>query len=119
VFAAAMEICTGLALLIVPAFVVGLLLGADISSSGAAVSRYSGITLFALGLACWPSRRRTETSSSALRAMLAYNALIPLYLAYCGVMKHFWGLLLWPAVGLHAAVALWLLWASRAARIKN
>jgi hypothetical protein len=50
--------------------------------------------------------------------MLAYNALIPLYLAYCGVMKHFWGLLLWPAVGLHAAVALWLLWASQAARIK-
>jgi hypothetical protein len=51
--------------------------------------------------------------------MLAYNALIALYLAYCGVMEHFAGLLLWPGIGLHAAVALWLLWASRAARIKN
>jgi hypothetical protein len=44
------------------------------------------------------------------------NALIALYLAYLGMVGHFWGVLLWPAVALHTAVALLLVWTWRAAR---
>ena len=45
--------------------------------------------------------------------MLAYNVLIALYLAYLGTAGHRGGVLLWPGVGLHAVVALGLVWTGR------
>jgi hypothetical protein len=45
--------------------------------------------------------------------MLVYNALIATYLAYLGTAGHLGGLLLWPAVALHAVVALLLAWTWR------
>ncbi len=48
--------------------------------------------------------------------MLTYNALIALYLGYLGTVGHMQGLLLWPAVLLHAVVAVWLLLAERRGR---
>ena len=42
--------------------------------------------------------------------MLVSNALIALYLAYLGTVLHVEGLLLWPAMALHAIVALLLVW---------
>jgi len=109
-FAAVVEVGTGLLLLIDPALVVKLLLGADVSGVGILLGRCFGIALLALGLACWPSRQRTENSAPALRAMLTYNLLIALYLAYLGTAGHLGGLLLWPGVALHAVVALLLVW---------
>jgi Ca2+/Na+ antiporter len=109
-FAAVVEVGTGLALMIDPAIVATLLLGADVSGAGTLLGRFFGIALLALGLACWPSRQRAESSSPAFRAMLIYNVLIALYLAYLGTVGHLWGLLLWPGVALHAAVALLLVW---------
>jgi Ca2+/Na+ antiporter len=109
-FAAVVEVGTGLALMIDPAIVATLLLGADVSGAGTLLGRFFGIALLALGLACWPCRQRAESSSPAFRAMLIYNVLIALYLAYLGTVGHLWGLLLWPGVALHAAVALLLVW---------
>ena len=45
--------------------------------------------------------------------MLTYNALVALYLACLGTVAHMGGVLLWPAVALHAAVALLLVWTRR------
>lgn len=45
--------------------------------------------------------------------MLAYNALIALYLAYLAAAKQAGGLLLWPAILLHAVVAVLLVYAAR------
>jgi Ca2+/Na+ antiporter len=109
-FAAAMEVGTGLVLVISPAIVVTLLLGADASGVGTLVGRFFGVSLFALGVACWPAWQRAESASPAFRAMLVYNALIATYLAYLGTAGHLGGLLLWPAVALHAVVALLLAW---------
>jgi len=109
-FAAVVEIGTGLALMIDPAIVVTLLLGADVSGVGILLGRCFGIALLALGLACWPGRQRAESDSPAFRAMLIYNVLIALYLAYLGTVGHLGGLLLWPGVALHAVVALLLVW---------
>ena len=109
-FAAVVEVGTGLALVIHPALVVGLLLGADVSGVGTLLGRCFGIALLALGLACWPSPARVERGSAAFRAMLIYNVLIALYLAYLGTIGHAGGLLLWPGVALHAVVALLLVW---------
>src|SRR5882672_6782765 len=115
-FAAVVEVGTGLALMIGPAMVVRLLLGAEVSGVGTMLGRCFGIALLALGLACWPSRSRVESGSAAFPAMLIYNVLIALYLAYLGTIGHVGGLLLWPGVALHAVVALLLVstWRSKA-----
>ena len=111
--AAVVESGTGLFLVIDPALVAALLLGAEVSGAGTLLGRCFGIALLALGLACWPSRQRAESGAPAFRAMLIYNVLISLYLAYLGTVGHLGGLLLWPGVALHAVVALLLGWTWR------
>jgi hypothetical protein len=112
-FTVIVEIGTGLALLIDPAFVVALLVGADLPGVGPIAARCFGITLVALGLACWPSRKPGRSDAPAVRGLLVYNAAIALYLAYLATLGHLRGLLSWPAVALHAVVALLLVWAWR------
>jgi Ca2+/Na+ antiporter len=107
------EVGTGLVLMIDPAIVAKLLLGVEVSGAGILLGRCFGIALLALGVACWPGRSRAESGSPAFRGMLIYNTLIALYLAYLGTAGHLGGLLLWPAVALHAVVALLLVWAWR------
>ena len=109
-FAAIVEIGTGLALMFDPGIVGALLVGADLASAGIVLGRWVGIVLVALGLSCWPRARLAEGSSAAVRGMLTYNSLTALYLAYLGTLGHQRGFLLWPAVALHAAVALLLIW---------
>jgi len=109
-FASVVEVGTGLVLVIDPAIVVKLLLGADVAGVSIALGRCFGIALLALGLACWPGPQRAQSSSPAFRGMLIYNALIAVYLAYLGTIRHLEGLLLWPGAALHAVVALLLVW---------
>jgi len=110
-FSSLVEGATGLALMIDPRLVVALLVGkSDVEELP--LGRIVGIALLALGLASWPGRQ-PDSSASVVRAMLAYNALIALYLAYLYLAGHLGGLLLWPAVALHAVVALLLVWTRR------
>ena len=94
VLAAVSEAATGLALLIVPSLVGRLLLGEELTGIALPVARVAGIALIALGIACWPG--------PALAGMLTYSAAVTLYLAYVGFVGGFSGILLWPAVVLHA-----------------
>ncbi len=94
IFAAVGEAATGLALLIVPALVGRLLLGEELSGVAIPVGRVAGIALIALAVACWPG--------PPLAGMLTYSAAVTLYLAYLGFASGSAGLLLWPAVALHA-----------------
>jgi hypothetical protein len=112
-FASVVEIGTGLALVLDPAIVVALLLGADIAGVGIPVARCFGVALLALGLACWPGGPNVRSDSPAFRAMLVYNTLIALFLVYLYAVAHLGGILLWPAAALHAAVALLLVKAWR------
>jgi Ca2+/Na+ antiporter len=116
-FAAVVEVGTGLVLMIDPAIAVRLLLGAEVSGVGPLLGRCFGIALLALGLVCWPARPRAESDSRVIQAMLIYNGLIALYLAYLGTVEHLEGWLLWPAVALHAVVALLLVWTWRSERL--
>jgi Ca2+/Na+ antiporter len=111
--AAVVEAATGLALMIDPAIVAKLLLGAELSGVGPVLGRCFGIALLALALACWPGRQRGDRASPTVRGMSTYNALIALYLAWLGIVGHMGGLLLWPAVALHAVVAMLLAWTGR------
>ena len=106
--AAAGEAATGLVLLVYPPIVGRLLFGAEIAGAGVVMSRIAGISLLALGLACWPGRDAGSRADRALRAMLSYSLLATLYLGYLGTVGEWVGILLWPTVGLHAAVTILL-----------
>jgi hypothetical protein len=99
--AAVAEAATGVALIIVPSLVVRLLLGAELAGVSIPLARVTGIALLALGVACWPG-------STALCGMLTYGALVTVYLAYLGLVGGFTGILLWPAVVLHAILTVLL-----------
>ena len=115
-FSSVAEVGTALVLMFDPALVVKLLVGADITAIAVVVGRCFGITLLALSVACWPGRGQAEGNAPAARGMLVYNALIALFLAYLFAAEHMSGILLWPAVVLHAAVALLLVWTWRERR---
>ena len=102
--ASVIEAATGLALMIYPLLVVVLLSGGGVSGPGIALGRLAGFALFALGLACWPGLESRGANSPALRALLTYNLLTTLYLAYLGIGGQWVGSLLWPAVVIHAVL---------------
>ena len=103
--AAACEAATGLVLLVYPAIVIRLLLGAEIVGVGEVVSRFAGIALIGLGVACWPNGSARQASYG----MLTYGMLAALYLAYVGIRGQWIGVLLWPAVAVHAVLIILLL----------
>ena len=94
ILTAVAEAATGAALLIVPSLAGWLLFGEELTGVAIPVARVLGIALIALGVACWPG--------PPLVGMLTYSAAITLYLAYVGVAGGVTGVLLWPAVVLHA-----------------
>jgi hypothetical protein len=91
--AAVGEAATGIALLVEPALVGRLLLGAELTGDAAMVARVAGIALIGLGVACWPGPPQL--------GMLIYGAAVAVYLAYLGFSGTASGPLLWPAVVLH------------------
>ena len=102
--AAVAEAATGAALLIVPSLVGRVLLGEELSGVALQVARVAGIALVALGIACWPGPPRI--------GMLIYSAAVMVFLAYVGLTGG-GGVLLWPAVVLHAILTALLAWASK------
>jgi hypothetical protein len=81
-----------------------LLFGAEIAGAGIVMSRIAGIALIALGLACWPS----DAAGCGICGMLTYSLLAALYLSYVAIAGELVGILLWPAVVLHAGLTLLL-----------
>ena len=91
-FAAVFEIGTGLVLMIDPAIVIRLLLGIEDSNVGTLLGRFLGVALLSLGVGCWPERPEPTTGLQSFWGMLAYNALVALYLASLGTVGHLGGL---------------------------
>ncbi|MCC7422658.1 MAG: hypothetical protein IT428_20455 [Planctomycetaceae bacterium] len=103
--AALAEAAIGMALIVVPSLVARLLLGTELTGVAVAVGRVAGISLMALGLACWPGR---DPARGALGGMATYGLLVTLYLAYLGIRGEWAGPILWPAVAVHAVLTLLL-----------
>ena len=106
---AILEGATGLALIAMPVMVVRLLLGAEISGASIPLGRVAGAALLALGVACLLAR--DDTQSRATRglvvAMLMYNIPATAVLAFADIALGLHGVALWPAVILHAVMAVW------------
>jgi hypothetical protein len=100
----------GLMLLVSPALVFAFLLGVSLDAPAVLIiGRIAGAALLALGGACWlarddgPSRARR----GLIAAMLLYNCAAGAVLANAAVGVRLAGVLMWPAVAVHAVLAVW------------
>jgi hypothetical protein len=111
------ETGTGLLLLVWPPVLLALLLGVNQASpETTCCARIAGAALLAIGVACWLGRSDTRSSAQLglLIGVLIYDVAAALILAYTGLFVTLVGMALWPAVVLHAALAVWCalcLWA--------
>ena len=102
---AIMEAATGVGLLAAPAVLAQLLLGGTLDTPVAlTVARVAGAALLALGVACWLAR---ADGRALVVAMLFYNVIAVAILAHVAVGLALSGIGLWPAIGLHTAMAGW------------
>jgi hypothetical protein len=106
--AAAAEAATGLTLLIYPQAIIRWLFGAAVAGAGIAVGRVAGVALISFALGCWMGRHEANGGTSALAAMLTYNLLVTIYLTSLGIGGELVGILLWPAIALHAVLTVLL-----------
>jgi len=116
---ALVETPIGLMLLLSPQLVAGLLLGASLDAPAALiVGRIAGAALLSLGGACWLARDDGpgRAQLGLVAAMLLYNCAAAAVLANAGAGVGLAGVLMWPAVGLHAGLAAWCLAGLRSGR---
>ncbi len=107
---AAIELGAGLALLSFPSATVALLVGVPLEAPGAfTVARVGGAALLSLGVACWLARddMQSRAGRGLVAAMMVYNVGAVLVLGAAGIRSQPVGVALWPAVVLHAAMAVW------------
>ena len=107
---ALVETPTGLMLLVSPTLLVTLLLGASLDAPAAlVVARIAGAALLSLSRACWLARddEPSRARRGLIAAMLLYNCAAGAVLGQAVAGAKLVGVLMWPAVALHAALALW------------
>jgi hypothetical protein len=110
VVTAVIEAGTGLVLVALPSLLVRLLLGASLETPAAlTVARLTGAALLSLGIACWLAQYDAQSCAAKglVGAMVLYNLGAVVILGIAGVRSQPVGVGLWPAVVLHAAMAVW------------
>ena len=116
---ALVETPTGVMLLLSPALVVAFLLGASLDAPAAlVVARIAGAALISLGGACWLARNDGPNRAvpGLVAAMLLYNCVAVAVLANAGTGAGLVGVLTWPVMALHAALAIWCIACLRSGR---
>ena len=119
VVTACVESATGLCLLFMPAIMFAMLLGLENATIDTTlVGRIAGAALLAIGVASWIARADALTHAhlGLLTGIFVYDALASILLAFAGAVLQMIGPLLWPAVALHAVLAIWCLGCLRSNR---
>jgi hypothetical protein len=104
------EAGAGVALIVSPALTASILIGAPFDTpADSVVGRVAGAALLALAVACWQARNDegSRAVTGIVSGMLVYNAGTVFVLACAGIVWRLAGIGLWPAVALHAAMAVW------------
>ncbi len=110
IMTALVETGAGLALLLSPSLVAALLLGASLDAPAAVVvARVAGAALLSLGGACWMGRDDGpgRAPRGLVAAVLLYNCAAIAVLVNAAAGADLAGVLMWPAVALHAVLAVW------------
>lgn len=93
-----------------PAAPPPMLLGDAVDAPASlALVRVAGVALIALAIACWPARhdQGTPTATGLVRGMTVYNVGVIVVLASAALGTGLTGHGLWPAVAVHAVMAIW------------
>jgi len=101
--AAWLEIVIGTFFVAVPNLPCVLLFAAKPEGLGVPLARLAGFGLLALGIACLPTS--TTGSRRGVVGLFVFNVGAAILFAWVGVATTLRGILLWPAVFLHAAIA--------------
>jgi hypothetical protein len=104
------EVGISLLLLVSPSVPLALLFGvAEASAEVTTVARIAGAALLALGVACWLGRsdRSGSPRPGLLTGVLVYDVGAAVILGHAGLFVGLVGVALWPAVALHAVLAIW------------
>lgn len=107
---AVIEAGAGAALIGFPSATVDVLLGPSPEAlPPTAVVRLLGLALVVLGVLCWLASRDTQKPCARrmVVVMTVYNLAATVLLVAIGVSAPRAGVLLWPAVALHAAMGVW------------
>jgi hypothetical protein len=89
-----------------PALFARLVFGAELSGAGVALGRLAGMAMLAVGVMSWPTPEVASSQPRIVCALLTYNLLTTTYLAHFGIAGGTTGIMLWPAVAIHAIFAL-------------
>jgi hypothetical protein len=90
------EALFGVFVFLVPELARDLLFGREAAAGGVMLTRAASIALVGLGVACFPRGQR-----QGLYGLLTYSVLVLLFLIVMGISGAA-GILLWPAVFIHA-----------------
>jgi hypothetical protein len=104
------EVGTALFLLFLPSIPLVLLLGVSLAAPEAVImARVTGAALLAIGVASYLARsdQHSPAQLGVLTGVLIYDVAAAALLAYAGSVSRMAGIGLWPAVVLHAALAVW------------
>jgi hypothetical protein len=107
---ALVEAGTGLLLLVWPALVLALLFGwRPAAPEALVVARVSGAGVLSIAVASWVASRdaRPRAQLGVLAGVLTYNVVGAAALVIAGAVSKMAGVLLWPAVVCHVALAAW------------
>lgn len=106
------EAGTGLLLLVAPSAVIELLLGIrSVAAETLLLGRFAGGALLAIGIACWLARNDDGRAAQLgiIAGVLLYDVAAAGLLTYAALGLDMSGVALWPAVALHAVLAIWSL----------
>ncbi len=104
------EAGAGLLLVLLPAVLLALLFGwRQAAPETLLMGRVAGAGLLGIAVASWLARHdsRTPAQLGLLAGVLVYNVVAAVLLAFAGAGLNMAGILLWPAVVYHAALAAW------------
>jgi hypothetical protein len=79
------------------------------------------LAMIALGLAFWLGRKEPQASAPRGLAaiVLVYNTFVAILLVASAVLSNVSAVALWPATGLHGALAAWCAWSLRTAGLRR